>query len=88
MLQFLRILLAISLLLTSSQLPAQSGEEHPVQHPTFYRTVQIDGLSIFYREAGPKDAPTLFIAARASFVIADVRTAVRSAVRPLSSHCA
>jgi pimeloyl-ACP methyl ester carboxylesterase len=30
-------------------------------HPTTYRTVQIDGLSIFYREAGPKDAPTLLL---------------------------
>ncbi|GHO46017.1 alpha/beta fold hydrolase [Ktedonospora formicarum] len=27
----------------------------------YYRTVQIDGLSIFYREAGPKDAPTLLL---------------------------
>ena len=27
--------------------------------PTFYRTIQIDGLSIFYREAGKKDAPTI-----------------------------
>ena len=27
----------------------------------FYRTVQIDGLSIFYREAGPKDAPTILL---------------------------
>ena len=26
-----------------------------------YRTRQIDGLSIFYREAGPKDAPTLLL---------------------------
>ena len=26
-----------------------------------YRTIQIDGLSIFYREAGPKDAPTLLL---------------------------
>lgn len=26
-----------------------------------YRTVQIDGLSIFYREAGPADAPTLLL---------------------------
>ncbi len=29
--------------------------------PTFYRTIQIDGLSIFSREAGPKDAPTLLL---------------------------
>jgi pimeloyl-ACP methyl ester carboxylesterase len=32
-----------------------------VRHPTFYRTIHIDGLSIFYREAGPKDAPTLLL---------------------------
>jgi pimeloyl-ACP methyl ester carboxylesterase len=32
-----------------------------VAHPTFYRSVRIDGLSIFYREAGPEDAPTLLM---------------------------
>jgi pimeloyl-ACP methyl ester carboxylesterase len=32
-----------------------------MEHPTFYRTTQIDGLSIFYREAGPKQAPTLLL---------------------------
>jgi pimeloyl-ACP methyl ester carboxylesterase len=32
-----------------------------VEHPTFYRTTQVDGLSIFYREAGPKEAPTLLL---------------------------
>lgn len=30
-----------------------------MEHSTFYRTIPIDELSIFYREAGPKDAPTL-----------------------------
>jgi pimeloyl-ACP methyl ester carboxylesterase len=32
-----------------------------VRYPTTYRTVQLDGLPIFYREAGPKDAPTLLL---------------------------
>jgi pimeloyl-ACP methyl ester carboxylesterase len=32
-----------------------------MRYPTFYRTIQIDGLSIFSREAGPKDAPTLLL---------------------------
>jgi pimeloyl-ACP methyl ester carboxylesterase len=32
-----------------------------MDHSTFYRTTEIDGLSIFYREAGPKDAPTLLL---------------------------
>ena len=27
----------------------------------FYRTVRVDELSIFYREAGPKDAPTILL---------------------------
>ena len=35
--------------------------EQIVEHLTFYRTTKIDGLSIFYREAGPKDGPTLFL---------------------------
>jgi hypothetical protein len=49
-------------LVASFQLLAQSQrEDHPVEHPTFYRTTQIDGLSIFYREAGPKDAPTILL---------------------------
>src|SRR5204862_5834229 len=33
----------------------------PVRNPTLYRTMQIDGLSIFCREAGPKDAPTMLL---------------------------
>jgi pimeloyl-ACP methyl ester carboxylesterase len=32
-----------------------------VKHPMSYRTVEIDGLSIFYREAGKKDAPALLL---------------------------
>jgi pimeloyl-ACP methyl ester carboxylesterase len=32
-----------------------------MKYPTSYRTVQIDGLSVFYREAGPKDAPTILL---------------------------
>src|SRR5437870_9902288 len=49
-------------MLASFQLLSQAqGKERPVEHPTFYRTTQIDGLSIFYREAGPKDAPTILL---------------------------
>jgi pimeloyl-ACP methyl ester carboxylesterase len=32
-----------------------------MMYPTLYRTIPIDGISIFYREAGPKDAPTLLL---------------------------
>ncbi|MGA3345331.1 MAG: alpha/beta fold hydrolase, partial [Terracidiphilus sp.] len=27
----------------------------------FYRTVKVNGLSIFYREAGPKDGPVILL---------------------------
>lgn len=37
---------------------ASAGRNTPVVH---HRTVKIDGLEIFYREAGPKDAPTILL---------------------------
>jgi pimeloyl-ACP methyl ester carboxylesterase len=40
---------------------AARQEELPMQQPVFYRTVTVDGLSIFYREAGPKDAPVILL---------------------------
>src|SRR5882762_2438391 len=61
-LQISRTALVFSVMLVSFQLLAQAQrKERPVEHPTFYRTIQIDGLSIFYREAGPKDGPTLLL---------------------------
>ncbi len=35
--------------------------ESALTEPTHYKTIQVDGLSIFYREAGPDDAPTLLL---------------------------
>jgi pimeloyl-ACP methyl ester carboxylesterase len=32
-----------------------------MNYPTHYRTARVDGLSVFYREAGPADAPTLLL---------------------------
>jgi len=50
------------IVLASFQLIAQAGvKEHAMRNPTCYRTIQVDGLSIFYREAGPKDAPTILL---------------------------
>jgi hypothetical protein len=61
-LQVSRMALVVSAMLASLPLLAQTqGMERPMEHPTFYRTAQVDGLSIFYREAGPKDAPTLLL---------------------------
>lgn len=50
----------ILLSLLAGTASAQSPEP-VVANRTAYRTVQVDGLSIFYREAGPKDAPTLLL---------------------------
>jgi pimeloyl-ACP methyl ester carboxylesterase len=47
-----------TMLVLSGNLSAQSKEPAMAQH-TFYKTIKVDGLSIFYREAGPKDAPTI-----------------------------
>src|SRR3954468_15005893 len=47
-------------MLTSVQSPP-AAQEVRAENPTSYRTIQIYGLSIFYREAGPKDAPTLLL---------------------------
>jgi pimeloyl-ACP methyl ester carboxylesterase len=56
------VALVVLTMLVALQAPTRAqGKERAVKHPTFYRTIQIDGLSIFYREAGPKDAPTLLL---------------------------
>jgi pimeloyl-ACP methyl ester carboxylesterase len=58
--QVSRVALMVSVVLASLQLLGQ-GKDSPMEHPTSYKTTQIDGLSIFYREAGPKDAPVLLL---------------------------
>src|ERR1700687_4775752 len=61
-LQVFRIALSSSVMLASFQLlPQAHGKELSMKSTTFYRTIQIDGFSIFSREAGPKDAPTLLL---------------------------
>jgi pimeloyl-ACP methyl ester carboxylesterase len=54
-------LLFLVVLASLQSLAHAQGKERPVKQPTLYRTIQVDGLSIFYREAGPKDAPTLLL---------------------------
>lgn len=54
--------LAILVMLAPSLLRAHAEEEeHSVKNSTSYRTVKVDGLNIFYREAGPKNAPTILL---------------------------
>jgi len=52
----------LALFFVPSSIHARPQEkERPVSNPVSYRTISVDGLSIFYREAGPKDAPTLLL---------------------------
>jgi pimeloyl-ACP methyl ester carboxylesterase len=54
--------MVIFLMLTSFQLLAQTHDkENTMEYPTFYRAIEVAGLSVFYREAGPKDAPTIIL---------------------------
>ncbi len=39
----------------------KAGGSAPGRYPTRHKTVKVDGLDIFYREAGPKDAPTILL---------------------------
>jgi pimeloyl-ACP methyl ester carboxylesterase len=53
------LIVALSLALLA---PGQvNGKEPTMAHPIFYRTIKIDEISIFYRETGPKDAPTILL---------------------------
>ena len=40
---------------------AQAAPVESTSATTTYHRVQVDGLGIFYREAGPKDAPTIVL---------------------------
>lgn len=53
-------MLVIALLATALGLRAQKKDE-AMGHQTLYRNVKVDGLNVFYREAGPKDAPTILL---------------------------
>ena len=79
-----RMALVVSVMLASVQFLAQAkgkakGKEGSVEHPTSYRTTRIDGLSIFYREAGPKDAPALLLLHGLPSSIANVRASLSPA---------
>jgi len=51
---------ALATLVSLASLTATASESN-TSTQVFYRTVKIDGLDIFYREAGPKDAPTVLL---------------------------
>ncbi len=57
---------AIALLtVATAVLPLRAADSPAVaaaaQHPTLYKTIEVNGFDIFYREAGPKDKPTILL---------------------------
>ena len=54
------IALALSILV-SLMSTSKGAESETPNSQVLHRTVKIDGLDIFYREAGPKDAPTVLL---------------------------
>src|SRR5204863_6223649 len=54
-------ILIVALSLALLALGQSNGKQPTMAHPIFYRTIKIDEVSIFYRETGPKDAPTILL---------------------------
>jgi pimeloyl-ACP methyl ester carboxylesterase len=62
------IALAVAAVLSLSSVRAETPRDRPEAPatttrvaPTLHKTVTVDGLDIFYREAGPRDAPTILL---------------------------
>ena len=49
------------IMLASFSLSSGAAEPEPPTSQVLHRTVKIDGLDIAYREAGPKNAPTVLL---------------------------
>ena len=56
-----RALMVVVVILAIAEGLKSQGKDSSMSQQVFYRTVKVDGLSIFYREAGPKDAPTILL---------------------------
>ena len=54
-------ILATLVVVLATSLGTGAQKDKAMEQPIFYRTVTVDGLNIFYREAGPRDAPTVLL---------------------------
>jgi pimeloyl-ACP methyl ester carboxylesterase len=52
---------ALALMLATALGTNSQAKDKAMEQQVFYHTVKVDGLSIFYREVGPKDAPVLLL---------------------------
>jgi pimeloyl-ACP methyl ester carboxylesterase len=56
-----RVLVIFALVLADTLGMNAQKKDKTMEQQVFYRTVKVDGLSIFYREAGPKNAPVILL---------------------------
>ncbi len=56
-----RILLALAFVCTTTLGLGAQKKDEAMQPQVFYRTVKVDGLTVFYREVGPADAPVILL---------------------------
>ena len=56
-----RILVVFTLVTAAIPNMDAQKKDKAMEQQVFYRTVKVDGLSIFYREAGPKGAPAILL---------------------------
>ena len=59
--RYFRETLAIALLIVGITNAAISDAQASSANPTHHKTIKVNNLDIFYREAGPKDAPTIVL---------------------------
>jgi hypothetical protein len=52
---------ALTVMLTITLGMNAQTKDKAMEQQVSYRTLKVDGLYIFYREAGPKDAPTILL---------------------------
>ena len=57
----LQALATVTLVLATTLGLYAQREAESVEQQVSYRTVMVEGISIFYREAGPKGAPTILL---------------------------
>jgi pimeloyl-ACP methyl ester carboxylesterase len=56
-----RILATLAIVLATTLDMNAQRKDTAMEQQVFYRTVKVNGLSIFYRETGPKEAPTILL---------------------------
>ena len=56
-----QVLAAVAFALAMTVGSDAQGEAGPMEQKVSYRTVMVEGIFIFYREAGPKSAPTILL---------------------------